>query len=71
MSEYIFELDNLNLVYEPMKREEIVRCRDCKRFHPERLIYNCEFKHPREENVYQWRYTEPDGYCSFGERKKL
>lgn len=63
MSEYIFELDNLKLVYEPMQREEIVRCRDCK-------FYKCG-----DDGWWCLRSistvsTNPDGFCSWGERRE-
>lgn len=57
MSEYIFELDNLKLVYEPMQREEIVRCRDCTAYDGEG--YGCSYG----------RGDDPDGFCSWGVRR--
>ena len=65
MSEYIYATDGevvqnmLSEVFEPL--QEIVRCRDCREYHPElyRTI-SCELL---------GRYFEPDEFCSRGERK--
>ena len=60
MTEYIIDY-NLN-----KRCEEVVRCRDCKKFDP-------DFKHDWEE---MWwckglcHYTPPDGFCSFGKRRE-
>lgn len=62
MSEYIFELDNLNLVYEPMKREEVVRCRDCRHFkkgEEEPPVDWCDYFHDE---------VTPLGFCAWGEK---
>lgn len=68
MSEYIVELDSkrriaLGLSFaEEMRggdfiRGEIVRCRDCKRFHTNTNGFDC----PK---------LEPDGFCAWGERRE-
>ena len=60
MSEYIFEgviLPEGAVKGEGVlvKREEIVRCRDCKRFHLNTNGLDC----PK---------LDPDGFCAWGER---
>ena len=48
----------------------IVRCRDCKNFHPrEDATLTCRFEHPSIPNTVEWCYAEPDGYCAWGERR--
>ena len=67
MSEYIVGMDytsdthgtDLHIV----KREEIVRCRDCVCFGDGVCMDN--FKTPWEGDI----YVEPDGFCAWGERK--
>lgn len=68
MSEYIvgeriLDMGEFSLRFQ--NREEIVRCRDCKRYRP--LTLTCKFKHPR--HGVQWRAAEPDGFCKWGERR--
>lgn len=47
--------------------EEIVRCRDCKRYQPRKgAMLSCRFEY---KGFVQWRYAEPDGFCWKGERK--
>ena len=61
MSEWICELDEGQ-----HGKEEIIRCRDCKRcaryetWNPEGEAFNCNF---------WWSDTEPDGFCAWGERR--
>ena len=46
---------------------EVVRCRDCKRFHPkEGTMFACRFEYGE---FTQWRSAKPDGFCSWGERR--
>ena len=66
MSEYIIEVGRKDGW---AKREEIVRCSDCKNFEPD--------DEPSEvfPNSY-WCdrltvYMPPDGFCSFGKRKVM
>lgn len=50
---------------ERLSDEEIVRCRDCKRYHAE--VEGCEEfggKWPGE-----YANVEPNGYCAWGERR--
>lgn len=64
MSEYIIDMGNLS--YQSTSgllcadvsqlKEEIVRCRDCKRFHTNTNGLDC----PK---------LEPDGFCAWGERE--
>ena len=68
MSEYIYGQDDSELY----KREEIVRCRDCKRFTPkgtrkfENGKTNVDFCEYVRGFVVQ---TTPDGFCAWGERQ--
>lgn len=53
-------------------REEIVRCRDCKRF--DAKADGCWwFSHFEQMGDYSWdempAEVEPDGFCAWGERK--
>ena len=49
--------------------EEIVRCRDCRRFHPrESSLLSCRFE--LDNGLVQWRYAEPDGFCKWSDKKK-
>lgn len=51
--------------------QEIIRCMDCKRFHPkEGATLNCRFTHPKMPNAVEWCYAEPDGFCAWGIRKQ-
>lgn len=53
------------------KREEVVRCRDCKRYSEHEWITAtdvsdvCHFWHGEPTKV------EPDGFCAWGERKEV
>jgi len=50
--------------------EEIVRCRDCRRFHPrESSLLSCRFE--LDNGLVQWRYAEPDGFCKWNEKKEV
>lgn len=50
--------------------EEIVRCRDCRRFHPrESSLLSCHFE--LDNGLVQWRYAEPDGFCKWSEKKEV
>lgn len=57
MSEHItdWKYDIDNDTYSIVVHEEIVRCRDCKRFHTNTKGFDC----PK---------LEPDGFCAWGER---
>ena len=68
MSEYIFEVeyDTLNGTFSQKRKEEVVRCRDCKRYRPkEGAALSCRFEFG---NLIQWRSAEPNGFCAWGER---
>lgn len=72
MSEYIIDWDT-GLVIDTFSknnlREEIVRCRYCKFYHPrEGATLNCRFEHPSMPNTVEWCIAEPDGFCAWGER---
>lgn len=64
MSEYIYATDEHKGHW--LTGEEIVRCRDCRHYHAE--INGCDefgdIWHDEYANV------EPDGYCSWGERRE-
>ena len=74
MSEYIvdlsinkdFDVDDIKELAIHIKRSHrIVRCRDCKRFHPkEGTMFACKFEYGE---FTQWRSAEPNGFCSWGE----
>lgn len=54
---------------------EIVRCRDCKHMHtiPSWLgmdIDECWLHADNESGALGKNFTEPDGYCAWGERRK-
>ena len=85
MSEYIVELPESGAADEAVKRfgadgsrlygyrltGEIVRCRDCKFYHPrEGATLNCRFEHPSIPNLVEWCIAEPYGFCAWGERKE-
>ena len=61
--------------YEPIhQREEIVRCRDCKHMHTVRNwlgmdVYECWLHADSETGALGKNRTEPDGFCSWGERR--
>ena len=71
MSECIIDWDenlDIDTFQKNSLREEIVRCRDCKRYHPkEGKVLSCRFEY---KDFVQWRNAEPDGYCAWGERKE-
>ncbi len=49
--------------------EEVVRCRDCRRFRPrESSLLSCRFE--LDNGLVQWRYAEPDGFCKWSDKKK-
>lgn len=73
MTEYIIDWDE-NLVIDTFSknslRDEIVRCRDCKFYHPrEGATLNCRFEHPSMPNTVEWCIAEPDGFCKWAERR--
>lgn len=50
---------------------EIVRCRDCRHFHPmEGTALSCRLPHPQYGHLVQWQFAEPDGFCWRAERKE-
>ena len=50
---------------------KVVRCRDCKHFHPmEGTALSCRLPHPQYGHLVQWQFAEPDGYCWRGKRKE-
>ena len=73
MSEYILErnYDTKNGTFNTVKREEIVRCRDC--------VYMCAEYSTVDEHgevistgyLCEWTelWTKPDGFCSWAERR--
>lgn len=64
MSEYIYGTDGHEGHW--LTGEEIVRCRDCKRYRPkEGTAVRCRFEFG---NLIQWRSAEPNGFCAWGER---
>ena len=66
--EYIVRLSHDWANKEGEKLTEIVRCRDCKRYHPkEGQMLSCRFEY---EGFVQWRSAEPDGFCAWAERKE-
>ena len=49
------------------RHEEIVRCRDCRYYHPkEGAMLSCKFEY---HGFTQWKLAEPDGFCAWGERE--
>ena len=63
MSEYIFWQDSDGLY----KREEIVRCRDCRYYQPkEGAMLACKFEY---HGFTQWKLAEPNGFCAWAERR--
>lgn len=69
MTEYVFEIDESradamgNMPCE--RREEIVRCRDCKNYRP------AEDDEHEDGCALAYAYlfeTSPDGFCAWGER---
>ena len=70
MSEHIItnkQLDRFGIPAELFTEQEIVRCRDCKRFQPnESSMLSCKFEY---KEFIQWRSAEPDGFCAWGERR--
>ena len=63
MTEYIIEVeyDTFNGTFTQKRREEIVRCRDCKHCMAYWQSDYCDyFKHVT---------NDPDGFCAWGERR--
>lgn len=74
MSEYIVQAADWAIDYKGESLfkgcEQIVRCRDCKYYHPrEGATLNCRFEHPSMPNTVEWCIAEPDGFCKWGERR--
>ena len=73
MSEYIYDTSRVETHPEQgFTGEEIIRCRDCEHYDPKR--YGCWwFAHAERQQDYSWADepsdVEPDGFCSWGERK--
>ena len=65
MSEYIYWQDDSGLY----KREEIVRCRDCKYYIHSELLGGDACDLQDDFNEYHWLKVEPDGFCAWGERR--
>jgi len=54
-------------IYAYEELQELVRCRDCKRYRPkEGQMFSCRFEY---KDFTQWRSAEPDGFCAWGERR--
>lgn len=69
MSEHIIEVeyDTFNGTYTQKRHEEIVRCRDCKRF----SLDNSDHDYRSGWWCHRWNtdMVKPDGYCAWGERR--
>ena len=70
MSEHIYWQDDSGLY----KREEIVRCRDCKHMHTVRSwlgmdVDECWLHADPESGALGKNRTEPNGFCAWGERR--
>lgn len=64
MSEYIIEVeyDTFNGTFTQKRREEIVRCRDCKHYTDDEMEYY--------HYCGSWcEQVTPDGFCAWGERR--
>ena len=76
MTEYILErnYDTKNGTFSTVKREEIVRCRDCSYYEHEVYTFR-ELKEEYHRCLRDWNGepvssdVEPDGFCAWGERK--
>ena len=68
MSEYIYGFEPCDKIPEMkmVQREEIVRCRDCKDYRASDATCHSWQWHNWEAAI----EVEPDGFCSFGERKE-
>lgn len=65
MTEYIYDTSIEATFLHEQKREEIVRCRDCKWMSKDTVHYKaCYRLHAIEFMV------EPDGFCAWGERRE-
>ena len=76
MSEYVVkvEYDTLNGTFSQKRREEIVRCRDCKHMHVVRQwtgidMPECWLHASPESGALGKELTELDGFCAWGERR--
>ena len=72
MTEYIYATDDHEGHW--LTGEEIVRCRDCKNMHTVRNwlgmdVYECWLHADSETGALGKNRTEPDGFCSWGERR--
>ncbi len=69
MSERIIEVeyDTFNGTFTQHRREEIVRCRDCKRF----SLDNSDHDYRSGWWCHRWNtdMVKPDGFCAWGERR--
>ena len=75
MSEYVVEVeyDTLNGTFSQKRREEIVRCRDCKHMHRVRHWFGiedeCWLHADPESGALGKEPTVPNGFCAWGERR--
>ena len=72
MSEYVCELEDASYEMDWTPKEEVVRCRDCKRF--DSKTDGCWwFSHYEQQGNYSWAEVpsdvEPDGFCAWAKRK--
>lgn len=65
MTEYIYDTSIEATFLHKQKREEIVRCRDCKYG-----IDGGEYCAEDCADSWDWRCVEPNGFCAWGERKE-
>jgi len=69
MTEYIMDrqYDVANGTFSNVKREEIVRCRDCKYYdrYPNDYVCVC-YRFDNEQPI-----VEPDGFCAWALRKEV
>ena len=65
MSEHIVERDNIRIY--GFQHEEIVRCRDCKRF----SLDNSDHDYRSGWWCHRWDtdMVKPGGFCAWGERR--
>lgn len=68
MTEYIMDrqYDIANGTFSTVKREEIVRCRDCKWYRYKDMTCHSWQFHNWDASI----EVEPDGFCAWGERRE-
>ncbi len=66
--EFIYSLEMINGTFMPVRKEEIIRCKDCKHFDGECCMSDDVRNMCIGDDTIP--YPDPDFFCKYGEKKE-